>query len=507
MGNYVVIEGDEYGFIARIIELELPDSERKEISEKAIHQDSTKFHPSGKAELLLVFSLYEPAKAVKTITKYPSIGAKVYACSDELISLYVNEFGKKDDDKECNVFAELGKLTSNDSPCSVSLNALFGRHCAIVGTTGGGKSWTVAKLIEEVRDKTDNKIILIDATGEYCGIEDYGCVVGDNAYFSFKELSNSEFCFLFREHSPNTSNALCEAINTLKLIHLNKIKNGIKNGKSVADINTIIANNVKDFAGCDFDISQLPIQIKNECVRPGRNGALYEPDDFKLGYCSHLISRVNMFLNNDTVKKALGVSVTEDKEEIINLMDEFLQSEEKKVLRIGFEKLSYDFAIREIIVDFIAGHLLKKSRTGAFKEYPVVFCIDEAHQFLNKRISADDDTSFYLQSIDSIAKESRKYGLFLCLSTQMPRDIPIGTLSQMGTFIVHRLINDQDKKSIENASSSANRNALSFLPILGEGEAILIGVDFPMPLAIKIAAPQPRNRPKSNTPRIKKKQS
>ena len=214
-----------------------------------------------------------------------------------------------------------------------------------------------------------------------------------------------------------------------------------------------------------------------------------------------------MFLNNDTVKKALGVSVTEDKEEIINLMDEFLQSEEKKVLRIGFEKLSYDFAIREIIVDFIAGHLLKKSRTGAFKEYPVVFCIDEAHQFLNKRISADDDTSFYLQSIDSIAKESRKYGLFLCLSTQMPRDIPIGTLSQMGTFIVHRLINDQDKKSIENASSSANRNALSFLPILGEGEAILIGVDFPMPLAIKIAAPQPRNRPKSNTPRIKKKQS
>ena len=504
VGNYVVIEGDEYGFIARIIELELPDSERKEISEKAIHQDSTKFHPSGKAELLLVFSLYEPAKAVKTISKYPSIGAKVYACSDDLISLYVKEFGKREDNEDANVFADLGKLTSNDSPCSVSFNALFGRHCAVVGTTGGGKSWTVAKLIEEVRDKTDNKIILIDATGEYSGIEDYGCVVGDNAYFSFKELSNSEFCFLFREHSPNTSNALCEAINTLKLVHLKKVQNGIKNGKDVATINKAIADNVKDFAGCDFDISQLSVQIKNECVKQG-HGGIYEPDDFKLGYCSHLISRVNMFLNNDTVKKALGVGDTHDKTEIISLMDDFLQLKEKKVLRIGFEKLSYDFAIREIVVDFIAGHLLKESRKDAFKETPVIFCVDEAHQFLNKRISADDDSTFYLQSIDNIAKESRKYGLFLCLSTQMPRDIPIGTLSQMGTFIVHRLINDQDKKSIENASSSANRNALSFLPILGEGEAIMIGVDFPMPLAIKIDAPQPHNRPNSNTPRIKRK--
>lgn len=50
-----------------------------------------------------------------------------------------------------------------------------------------------------------------------------------------------------------------------------------------------------------------------------------------------------------------------------------------------------------------------------------------------------------LDSFDQIAKECRKHGLFLCLATQMPRDIPQGTLSQMGTFIVHRLINPFDK--------------------------------------------------------------
>jgi len=159
--------------------------------------------------------------------------------------------------------------------------------------------------------------------------------------------------------------------------------------------------------------------------------------------------------------------------------------------------------LEKSLLIFIASNLLKKSRKGIFIEKPILLFIDEAHQFLNKRINADDNSSFYLQNIDLIAKECRKYGLFLCLATQMPRDIPIGTLSQMGTFIVHRLINEQDKKAIESAASSANKSALSFLPILGEGEALLVGVDFPMPLLIKMD--KPTNEPQSNTPKLKKK--
>ena len=73
----------------------------------------------------------------------------------------------------------------------------------------------------------------------------------------------------------------------------------------------------------------------------------------------------------------------------------------------------------------------------------------------------------------------------------------------MGTFLVHRLINEQDKKAVESAASSVNRNSLAFLPILGEGEALMMGVDFPMPLTLKII--EPRNKPNSNTPKLKKK--
>ena len=70
----------------------MPDSERKEINEKAIQEDTTLFHPSGKAELLLVFNVFDPTHIEKTISKYPHIGAKVYACSDTQIAIYTKSF-------------------------------------------------------------------------------------------------------------------------------------------------------------------------------------------------------------------------------------------------------------------------------------------------------------------------------------------------------------------------------------------------------------------------------
>jgi DNA helicase HerA-like ATPase len=183
-------------------------------------------------------------------------------------------------------------------------------------------------------------------------------------------------------------------------------------------------------------------------------------------------------------------------------IEDFLLGD-KRVLRLDFSKVSFDYQVREILVNAIGTFMLEQARNWHYKEKPVIVFIDEAHQFLNKSIGDEYFSAKPLDSFEQISKEARKYGLFLCIATQMPRDIPLGTLSQMGTFIVHRLINEQDKKDVESAASAANRNSLSFLPILGEGEALLIGVDFPMPLTIKVNAP--KRKPDSKTPKLKKK--
>ena len=185
------------------------------------------------------------------------------------------------------------------------------------------------------------------------------------------------------------------------------------------------------------------------------------------------------------------------------LIDSFLKNADKNMLRIDFSDVGFDYQVREILVNAIGKYLLNLSRKGTFKDSPVVVFIDEAHQFLNKSIADEYFASKPLDAFEQISKETRKYGLFLCIATQMPRDIPLGTLSQMGTFIVHRLINEQDKKSVECAATSINRNSLAYLPILGEGEALMMGVDFPMPLTLKII--EPTNKPNSNTPKFKHK--
>ena len=155
---------------------------------------------------------------------------------------------------------------------------------------------------------------------------------------------------------------------------------------------------------------------------------------------------------------------------------------------------------REILVNAIGRTLLQEARAGRFRNVPLIVFLDEAHQFLNKQIG-DEFLQVHLDAFGLVAKEGRKYGLVAVIATQRPRDIPEAVLSQMGTMIVHRLVSHFDRETVERASGEIDKAATSFLPVLGQGEALIIGVDFPIPLAVQIMPPN--NKPKSKGPDFK----
>ncbi|MFS2862944.1 ATP-binding protein [Bacteroides xylanisolvens] len=308
---------------------------------------------------------------------------------------------------------------------------------------------------------------------------------------------------------------LMDAIRSLKIAKLSSgnnlegiIENGMvrKSGNNKRPYEAFYYRNITAIEDkyCDFNFELLPRQITSECIWDtdkndvNKWGGRNETD---VSNCISLISRVNNLLCTEEYNKIFGFrkSALNAPKDLIHVIDDYIKNK-KGILRFDFSNVSFDYQVREILVNAIGKYLLNNAREGKFKNDPVVIFIDEAHQFLNKSIKDEYFDAKPLDSFELISKEARKYGLFLCIATQMPRDIPLGTLSQMGTFIVHRLINDQDKKAIESAASSANKNILSFLPILGEGEALLVGVDFPMPLLIKIDAPN--TKPNSQTPRF-----
>lgn len=517
VGSFVVIEGDKYGFLGRITELLLPESERLSLNEKAFQ--TSDFHPTGKIEILLSFDLYNPFDVKKGLTAYPNIGAKVFVSSGELVQQYMSMFGVRSGEI-ANTIAIGSLVSSPNTQVKINLQSIFGRHCAIVGTTGGGKSYTVSKLVESLI-ATGNKAILIDATGEYRGsydkIKSIDIGNGENI-FHYSQLTIDDMFFLLKPSPRTQTPKLMEAIRSLKMVKIAgeaiqiehngeaiPIEEGLlkKNGKPKKPYDVFYYRNISAIENgmADFDFMKLSHQLSAECVYD--NGTTWggvAPND--VSYCVSLISRVTNLANTPELNQIFGFQQEKTENDLTDILNQFISIEntDNKLLRLNLENVKYDFQVRETLVNAIGKFLLAKARSGSFKDSPVVVFIDEAHQFLNKSIKDEYFDSKPLDAFDSIAKECRKHGLFLCIATQMPRDIPQGTLSQMGTFIAHRLINHFDKEAVSNACSTANKNTLDFLPILGEGEAILTGVDFPMPIIMKFD--EPIIKPDSSTPKL-----
>lgn len=524
VGSFVVIEGDKCGFLGRITELSLPESERLSLNEKAFQ--TSDFHPTGKIEILLSFDVYNPFDVKKGLTAYPNIGAKVFVSSGELVQEYMSRFGVRNGEL-ANTIAIGSLVSSPETKVKINLQSIFGRHCPVVGTTGGGKSYTVSKLIESLT-ATGNKAILIDATGEYSNYANQAyCtskILGDDCFFHYRNLSVSDLFVLLKPSGQVQQPILLEAIQTLKIVEIatknNKLPVAVKDGvyikikkekKPYIDLYNEYANEIeKEYA--EFNILNLAQQLRRECV--------YDSDKFgedlthwgdidkrKWDNSTSLFLRTETLIQSTHFKSIFGFDKTGNEEtELVKILDTFFNCPDKKILRIGFDNVGFDFQAREILANAIGKYMLNKARKGDFNpsnnenNKPVVLLIDEAHQFLNKKVKDEYFESVNLDAFDSIAKECRKHGLFLCIATQMPRDIPSGTLSQMGTFIVHRLINYNDKEAVSNACSTANKSTLDFLPILGEGEAILTGVDFPMPIIMKFD--EPIIKPDSSTPKL-----
>jgi len=507
VGQYVVIEGENYGFLGRIQEIALPEKEHIFLGENTFYNSD--FHPQGKLEILLSFNYFSD-EIQKGLDRYPAVGSKVYLCSSELLK---ELFLQAKDDHNSFEIAELTDHLNTTLP--LSPNDIFGRHCAIVGTTGAGKSYTIAKILEEFLEKNSSKAILIDATGEYQNFYNLSNVttvkfgdLNESTFFHYSRLRLMDLIALFRPSDGTQKPKLIEAIKSLKLVKILQDEEDFQENiyqKAEEDKKKFYhrCSKYRDIMESDtseFDLSNLTQQIREECVRFGDKEKFGKVNDSERNYVAPLITRIEYIRGNHSFKAIFGFDkLANDSNEFNKQLEDFLEND-KRLFIISLKDASFEKGLREILVNAIGNFLLEKARNYKFKESPIVLFIDEAHQFLKKTITDDFFKDLELDAFDKIAKECRKHGLFLCISTQMPRDIPIGTLSQMGTFIVHRLINEFDRNVIEKACAEGNENSLAYLPMLKAGEALLVSIEMPMPIILKIKTPN--IKPNSDTPKL-----
>lgn len=382
---------------------------------------------------------------------------------------------------------------------------LIGRHVAVVGSSGGGKSCTVARLIEEC-SRHRSKLILLDLTGEYEPLEGpifhthlgqatREDLISTSVCLPFYELTESDLVALLEPESNLQLLKLQSAMRTLKLLHLEPklATEGVfpKAHKEKRLYEQSIDDYKHELEVPEnlFDLYKLPLQIELECVDVYRSqtetgfwGGINHDD---LAQCSPLIHRAGeIFTRGD-----LGaIFLPHTSPSLVTTIESFLSDESFGVLRISFEFLPLIHHIREIVANAIGRRLLDMGRQRLFMNQPVLLMVDEAHQVLHPSVS-QFTRDFPLNAYHLIAKEGRKYGLSLAVATQRPGDIPEDILSQMGTFIVHRLVGMTDRAIVEKATGACDKATLEDLPTLTPGEAIIVGSSFSRPLRVMIKLP------------------
>ena len=181
VGELLLIEGQQSILLGRLTEVRLPDRDRTELTQD--FEGSTKLDAIGFVQLLGSINI-EHLKIQAGVISYPRLGDRVFSAPTELISalpeLMISGVTNLESTK---VTLEIGEVSGETgSKIRVTPEKLFGRHCAILGSTGGGKSWTTAKIIEECAKHKNSKIIVIDATSEYRTL--------NNAYTSHYHISS-----------------------------------------------------------------------------------------------------------------------------------------------------------------------------------------------------------------------------------------------------------------------------------------------------------------------------
>ena len=397
--------------------------------------------------------------------------------------------------------AETDKFTfatlaaDHNIPVPVNGNKFFNKHIAIVGSTGSGKSHTVAKILQnamqaksgEYEGLNNSHIVIFDIHSEYrAAFPDAHYIDISSLVLPYWMLSGEELIELFIDTEANDHNQR----NTFK-------KAVIQSRKKHYSGDPAIKEKIHFDSPLMFDIQDVLNEIRNintlmitdEITKKPRQGSLY-------GKLTNFIDRLENRINDrrlnfllgessknitfeQTLKQLLGYGESPSNVTIIDLSG------------IPFEVLSITVSlISRILFDY--GYYYKRMRCMANpgapvnNDIPLLLVYEEAHKYV-----PNSDLARYRaskQSIERIAKEGRKYGVTLLLSSQRPSEISETIFSQCNNFLALRLTNPNDQHYVKRLLPDGEASLVEKLPSLRVGECLLVGDAVAIPSVVRVDA-------------------
>ncbi|MCY4000361.1 MAG: ATP-binding protein [Bacteroidetes bacterium] len=390
-------------------------------------------------------------------------------------------------------------------------NKLFQRHAVIVGSTGSGKSWTTARLLDQIAKLPQANVILFDIHGEYrplrreafrhlriagpSDIENNQSLEDGILHLPYWLLDYEALLSLFVDRSdqnaPNQSMIITSTIVEAKKSmlypekHKEILDNFTINSPVPFDINTVL-NEIKR-----LNIERVP-SANNKTKQGPYNGKL-----------SRLIGRLEAKVND---KRLAFLFKPPDEcmemvwlEKMIHLV---LAGREEQhdhsggIKIIDFSEVPSD--VLPLMVSLLAQIVFSTCQwTITKKRHPIAIMCDEAQLYIPERIAADSSDAVAVKIFERIAKEGRKYGIGLVVISQRPSEVNRTVLSQCNNMIAMRLASGDDQRVVKRLLPDSLGSFGDLLPVLDVGESLVVGDASLLPTRVRIA--EPTMKPDSQT--------
>lgn len=426
----------------------------------------------------------------RAISNIAEISAICYILKDLNLQ---NFMGLLSVDKENSL--EIGKYVLDDSANAyLDGNKFFQRHAAILGSTGSGKSWTVASILEKASKLPSSNLIVFDLHGEYFklpyakhlripGPDELKTSSEELLYLPYWLLNAEEMQSMFIDRSEfsahNQVMVFQDAVIEQKKILLEKL--GKKDVLNAFTLDSPIP----------FSLGNVMKKIEdlNEEMVQGLRG-LKQGNFF--GQFSRLLTRLRSKLSDKRYGFLFEAPAAEHKYESMNkiaekLLDYSLDKSQIKV--IDFSEVPSD--ILPVIIGLVARIIYQiQFWTQSEKRNPLAFICDEAHLYLPRKEGKNPVEQRAIEAFEKIAKEGRKYGVSLVIISQRPSDVSTTILSQCNNIVALRLTNSDDQNTVRKLMPESMENLLEVLPIMDIGEALVVGDAVLLPTRIKITPPK-----------------
>lgn len=405
----------------------------------------------------------------------PTVNNDVFAVLPDVIDNVYESFAEGNFS-----IGELSLIKNQDA--KINLDSFLSRHAAVLGQTGGGKSWTVASLLQSISSFPKSTIILFDLHSEYkSAFGDYAEYINaGDLEFPYWLMKSDELLGLMVDRAesaaPNQIAKFKELLQSAKENHVENQALGIPKITIDTPVHFDFTNIIDEFRR--LDVEMVPGQTK--MVKGPLHG------DF-----TRLLMRIDSRLNDKRYDLIFNPTTYNTSASMEELFRKILGEEAtpKKIVVVDMSSIPFD--VRNSVISLILrcmfdfAYWYKKVNS---KAYPIsVFC-DEAHIYFNDK---DPNSEAARLSAERIAKEGRKYGISLTVISQRPREVSPTILSQCNTFLCLRISNPEDQSYVKSLLPDSIRGIVSMFSNLRRGECILLGDSVIMPTRIKIRRPNP----------------